>query len=407
MRIGLAVTEFPSASQTFVLDQACGLRDRGHHIDLHALKSGRLNRPHAGIERYRLLKSTYLPPAQAAGLRQALALLRSHAHAMLLHPLLSLHFLLNRSGYRLERLRLCISWFTRGRSYDLIHAHSGYNGMRLLPLYEAGYLRAPLVVTFHGHDVHAFLQHRPPNHYTPLFERASALVVCSDFMRRRLLELGAPVEKLQLIPNGIDLQQIPLRTASGPESKPLQLISIGRLVPFKGLQVLLAALALPSLRAIDLKLHIVGDGPLKAELLAQAEAAGLRQRVVFHGACAREQVLSLLSASDLYLAPAIVDEHGNTETQGVALLEAMACGLPVIASDVGGIPETVGAAAALVRPADPEALAKAIATWAASPDSDAGERGRQRVAGLYCATGWINALQTLYDRLVTPVATYN
>jgi len=261
------------------------------------------------------------------------------------------------------------------------------------------------VVTFHGHDVHAFLRTRPPDFYAPLFARAAALVVCSAFMRERLLALGAPAGKLHLIPNGIDLAGIPFRAPEAEQRATLQLLTIGRLVPFKGVQHLLAALALPALRDLDLQLHIVGDGPLKGALLAQAEATGLSTKVIFHGACPREKVLALMAECDLYLAPAIVDAEGNTETQGVALIEAMASGLPVIASAVGGIPETIGdAAVALVPPAEPAALATVIAGWASDRTAAAtfSRRGRQRVEQHYSATRWLDRLLALYDSIRQP-----
>ena len=402
MRIALAITEFPSASQTFVLDHAVGLIERGHALSLHPLKVGKPAAAHADIERLSLMQQLRpAPPAlPAKPSARWKVLLHPAWHAVLRHPVLAARFLLDRGGHRLERLRRCLSFWDEAASLDLVHAHSGYNGLRLLPLYESGHLSAPLVVTFHGHDVHAFLRGRSLDFYAPLFARAAALVVCSAFMRERLLALGAPAEKLHLIPNGIDLAQISFQPRDARHHGTLQLLTIGRLVPFKGTRHLLAALALPALRDLDLKLHIVGDGPLKAALLAQAEAAGLGAKVVFHGACPRENVLALMGECDLYVAPAIVDAEGNTETQGVALIEAMASGLPVMASAVGGIAETLGdAALALLAPAEPQALAAAIARWAGDPAAAVtqGLRGRARAEQHYSARRWLDRLLALYD----------
>lgn len=402
MRIALSVTEFPAVSQTFVLDHAVGLIARGHEVELHALWPGSMQALHADVERLGLMARVRYAPPRLAGtgaLRRLLALLRHCGLGLLTEPRLALHLLRARGASRYEQISGAFSFFPSRNRYDLIHAHSGQNGVRLLPLYAAGHLSAPLLVTFHGHDVHALLLSRPPDFYEALFARASALVVCSALMRQRLLALGAPEQKLHLIPNGIDVRQIAFRIRSMPPTSRVQLLTIGRLVPFKGVQHLLSALALPALRALDLHLHIVGDGPLKAVLQAQAEAAGLAQRVTFHGACPREQVLPLIEASDLYLAPAIVDAEGNTETQGVALLEAMASGLPVIASAVGGIPETLGtASAALVPPGDVEALAAAVQDLLLRPESWAalGHAGRERVERHYDRQVWIDRLEALY-----------
>ncbi len=407
MRIALAVTEFPAVSQTFVLDHAVGLIERGHAVELHALWPGSMQALHADIERLGLMAlAHYAPPrlAGAGGTRRLLALLRHCGLGLLRQPRLALRLLRARGASRYEQITGAYSfWHCRDR-YDLIHAHSGQNGVRLLPLYAAGHLSTPLVVTFHGHDVHGYLRGQPKDFYQPLFAQAAALVVCSTFMRQRLLQLGAPADKLHVIPNGIEATHIPYRPRQRRATGSLQLLTIGRLVPFKGIEHLLTALALPVMQSLDFHLHVVGDGPLRAALQAQARAAGLDGRVIFHGACPREQVLALLDDSDLYVAPAVVDAEGNTETQGVALLEAMASGLPVIASTVGGIPETLGtAAAALVPAADPAALASAIAAWATGEDAGAAcsRRGRAHIENNYPAASWLAALEALYSEVTT------
>ena len=405
MRVALSVTEFPAVSQTFVLDHAVGLIERGHVVDLHALRPGSAAALHAEVERYGLMARThYAPPpsARASASSRILALLRHCGTGFLAHPRLALALLRQRSVSRYEHILRCFSFWDPRRRYELIHAHSGQNGVRLLPLYAAGHLKAPLVVTFHGHDVHGYLRDRPRDFYRPLFAQASALVVCSGFMRERLVQLGAPPDKLHVIPNGIAAPAVVYQPRRWSGSGRLKLLTIGRLVPFKGLTHLLAALSLPAVRHVDFELHIVGDGPLRESL--QAQAAALGERVIFHGACPRDQVLALLGQSDLYLAPAVVDEEGNTETQGVALLEAMAGGLPVIASAVGGIPETLGdAAVALVPPGAPQALADAIAAWSAGGDPNArcSQRGRARIENYYQAQAWISRLEALYSAATT------
>ena len=405
MRIALAVTEFPSASQTFVMDHACALIGQGHDVQLHALKVGSLRKTHASIEKFRLLHRSRYAPAQSQKsrpVRNFLWLLHRGWRDLLLHPVLTAKFLRNGGGYRVERLRRCLSLWADGPHYDLIHAHSGYNGERLLPLYEAGHLRAPLVVTFHGHDVFGYLQARLPTHYQALFARAAALIVCSDFMRKRLLELGAPPHKLQVIPNPVQADQIPYRIPGSALNRCLQLLTIGRLVPFKGLRYLIEALAQPALSGLHFQLHVVGEGPLREALTRQVLECGLSNKVVFHGACSHEQVLLLISHSDLYIAPVIIDVAGNTETQGVALLEAMASGLPVIASAVGAIPETLGnCAAALVPPGDSAALAKAIEIWAANLTAHqvVSRNSRLRVENVYAPALWLKSLEALYDQV--------
>ena len=402
MRVALSVTEFPAVSQTFVLDHAVGLLRRGHAVEIHALKRGSATAAHAEIESLGLGNhSHYAPvlPTVRSRAGSAVALLRHFGPGLIARPRLALSLVRSRGESRMNLLQGSHSFWARGGTVDLVHAHSGQNGRRLLPLYAAGLLRAPLVVTFHGHDVHGHLHGRAPDYYQSLFAQAAALVVCSEFMRERLRDLGAPAAKLSLIPNGIDPASIPYQPRPAAPGR-RTLLSIGRLVPFKGLENLIAALAHPALRGTDLHLQIVGDGPLRERLQAQVSELGLAGRVDFLGARNRDAVQALLASADLYVAPAVIDAEGNTETQGVALLEAMASGLPVIASAVGGIPETLGdAAAALVKPGDPPALAEAIARWLRGELAPDDGRGRRRVERHFGREAWLDTLESLYARI--------
>lgn len=395
MRLALAVSEFPSASQTFVLDHAIGLMERGHAVELHAEARGRqmhLSDALVSKVRYSPRRVKASPAIELAGL-----LLRQWRQWGQ-HPRTTWR-VLQTGGGRAERLRHCLTLMAGGKRYDVVHAHSGYNGQRLLPLYSAGYLSAPLVVTFHGHDVHAYLESKSRDHYQVLFQRAAALVVCSELMERRLCALGAPESKLHRIPNGISLKQLPCVLRDPPQRRPLRWLAVGRLVPFKGFDLLLSALGLPVWRQREWRLDLIGDGPERAALMAQAGQLGIADRVVFHGSASREVVRAHLQSSDAFVSPVIVDARGNTETQGVAVLEAMASGIPIIASDAGALPETLGGTAvALVPTGRPEQLAMAMVDCWSDPRRlrQQVEAARRRIEQHYSASTWLDRLEQLY-----------
>lgn len=404
MRLAIAVTEYPAASQTFVLDHVAGLLERGHAVDVHALRRPRQSV--IDLARDPLLGRAPLlvtPTRPVPKLARRLDALRRLSLPALLQPRRALRLMRGAGdGTPLDRLYDALTLWRQAAQYGLLHAHSGQNGRRLLPLLDAARLRTPLVVTFHGHDVHGHLRNKPADYYRALFARADALVVCSGFMRERLLALGAPAAKLRLIPNPVDAGRFPWRERGPVTGRPVELLSVGRLVPFKGTAVLLQALARPELRALDWRLQLVGDGPLRAALEQQVQDSGLSERVIFHGAQPRERVLPLLAQADLYLAPVVIDAEGNTETQGVALLEAMAAGLPVLASAVGGIPETLSDAAAALLPAgDADALAAAIRDHLQQPGhwAERSRAGRERVMAHYQTAHWLDQLEALYQSL--------
>jgi glycosyltransferase involved in cell wall biosynthesis len=158
----------------------------------------------------------------------------------------------------------------------------------------------------------------------------------------------------------------------------------GRLVHKKGLDVALDAFATldPATRATA-RLVIFGYGDLDATLKEQAAALGLAERVLFTGKVARERIPAFFGAADLFLLPSVHDHAGNVDGLPNTLLEAMACGLPIVASDVVGVPLVIddGVHGLLAPERDPAALARAIGVLLHDPARAAalGQAARARV----------------------------
>jgi len=212
-------------------------------------------------------------------------------------------------------------------------------------------------------------------------------------------EVGIPQSKAVVIPNGIDLcdfERLPdkqqVRVELGLSSDQVLVGTVARLDPVKRLDVLLQAMK--SLR--DVYAVIVGDGPEQARLRALAKRAGLAGRVYFAGQ--QEDVLPWLAALDVFVL------SSDWEGMPNAVLEAMAAGLPVVATAVGGVPEEVvdGVTGLLVPPRDPDALAQAIAHLLRDPDlrRTMGRAGRERVARYFTAERVVQRTQALYEHLL-------
>jgi glycosyltransferase involved in cell wall biosynthesis len=263
----------------------------------------------------------------------------------------------------------------------VVHAHFGWNGLTALP--AARDRQVPLVVGLHGYDVTVYPRYgfSPPENleaaggggervYEELFDEAS-VIVTSRYLERRLRDLGygQPVE---VIPSGIRLDRFPFR---GPRPDPVdcRLLFVGRLVPYKGLDVLVRALA--ALRpAVDpLHLDVVGDGPVRQPAERLAEQLGVADLVRFHGALPQSGVRRAFEQSDVLVAPSRTTPAGQAEALGNAIKEALAVGLQVVASRNGGIPEVTPPEhrPELISEGDHEALAARIEElW--------GDRGRWR-----------------------------
>jgi sugar transferase (PEP-CTERM/EpsH1 system associated) len=178
-----------------------------------------------------------------------------------------------------------------------------------------------------------------------------------------------PAAKLSVIHNGIDVEQFSADRVPRPQSGG-RAISVGRLDPIKDQGTLLRAVRLVVDRMPDFRLDMVGDGPSRPELEALRETLGLADHVLFHGY--QEDVRPLLVAADVFLLSSI------SEGVSIALLEAMACGLPAVATDVGGNREVIvpGECGCLVPAGSPEALASGMLSVLA----DAGSFERMRHA---------------------------
>ena len=187
-----------------------------------------------------------------------------------------------------------------------------------------------------------------------------------------------------------------LRTALGYEAADVVFVYAGRLVGWKGLRYAIEALANPVLERAPVKLLVIGAGETRAELAAQAAGLGVAHRVRFHDPLAHDELPRYYAAFDAGVFPSIGDE-----AFGITIAEAMACGKPVIASHVGGIPEVVGnegTAGILVAPGASGEIAAAMAALAARPElrERLGAAARARIASNFT---WERAAQRLLDCL--------
>jgi glycosyltransferase involved in cell wall biosynthesis len=140
------------------------------------------------------------------------------------------------------------------------------------------------------------------------------------------------------------------------------ILFVGRLIDWKGTAYLIKAMPETLQRFPTAKALIIGSGPQKDELVGLAETLALQEHVIFIDEVPQEELVAFYSMADIFVLPSIVNENGETEGLGVVLLEAMACGLPVIASNVGGIPDIIkdGETGLLVRQKDARSLSDQI-----------------------------------------------
>lgn len=215
--------------------------------------------------------------------------------------------------------------------------------------------------------------------------RADGAIAGTQEAGQRLREAGFP-GPIALIPQlGVDPERFyPSRNDSLRQKLGLLAFTIGyigRFVPEKGLWVLLDAL---SFLQGDWQCLLVGEGPIREEWLYQAQKRGIKERVFWVPTVPHTEIPAYINAMDVLVLPSLTTPRWK-EQFGHVLIEAMACGVPVIGSDSGAIPEVIGDAGLIVPEGDPRALAQAIDSLRASDSRRAalGQRGRKRVLALY------------------------
>jgi colanic acid/amylovoran biosynthesis glycosyltransferase len=412
MRIAFFVSAFPLLSETFVLNQVTGLLDRGHQVDIWANRPGGEKLAHAEVERYRLAERTFLhghaPESMPRnrGQRWPLALRKVAAKPRLL-PLLLCSVNVKRFGRFGGGLSLffaAAAFAGRDTHYDVVHCHFGPNGVLAADLKSLGVLTAPIVTTFHGMDMSQDLD-RDGHRYRHLFARGDLFLPISDTWRRKLLTLGAPVERTLVHHMGIDPSRFQINPSRPPELPP-RLLTVARLAEKKGVEYALRAVAQVVHRVPELQYRIVGDGPLREPLRRLATELGIAEQVTFLGARTQAEVADLMGTSDIFLLPSVTDAKGDQEGIPVVLMEAMARGLPVLSTKHSGIPELVhdGINGYLVAERDVEALTARLGVLLQMADLGRclGEAGRREVEEYFHIDRLNERLLELFERLRRP-----
>jgi colanic acid/amylovoran biosynthesis glycosyltransferase len=242
----------------------------------------------------------------------------------------------------------------------VLHIYFGHIGVHLLPFLELEH-RTPVVVSFHGADAQIDFD-RPvfKDAMQRVFSLASHLLVRSESLGERLISHGAPKEKIRLHRTGLPLGEIAFCQRETPADGAWNVLQACRLIPKKGLLTSLRAFARFAERWPKATFTIAGSGPMLDELKQIAASLGIAGKMRFVGFIPQSQLRVLELESHFFLHPSELGPDGDQEGVPNAMLEAMASGLPVLATRHGGIPEAVehGVSALLVAERDSVALAR-------------------------------------------------
>jgi colanic acid/amylovoran biosynthesis glycosyltransferase len=361
--VAYVMSRFPKLTETFVLDEILALEELGIHVELFPLLRQREPVVH--------------PEAEALAAR-------AHYEPFLSLPILvsQLHYLVRRPrAYFGALLALAIrtlgsrNYFVGGlavfpkvvhaarcmeaKGVDHVHCHfanhpaaAGFVIHRLTGI--------PFSFTAHGSDLH-----RDRHMLREKVDEAAVVVTISDYNRRLILdECGEGyADKVVVVRCGVDTQLFRASASRRlPLAGPLRLVCVASFDEVKGQQYLVEACRLLLDWGIEVECRLVGDGPRRAYVARCISRLGLDSRVRFEGRKTRREVADVLVDADVAVCPSVLTPLGDREGIPVALMEAMASGVPVVASDISGIPELVEheRTGLLVPPGDAGALAEAL-----------------------------------------------
>jgi glycosyltransferase involved in cell wall biosynthesis len=358
-KVAYIMSRFPHLPETFILREMIAVECLGWQVALYPLVVQQQAVVHAEAQPWleRANRIAWISPeVLAANLR---ALVRAPGRYLgawartLWENGTSLNFLVR--AVAILPKAVCMGERMRAEGIDHIHAH--YATHPALAAWVIHRLTGiPYSVTVHAHDI--FVDKAM---LTTKLSSAAFIDAISGY-NKEYLSLNCSnnlTPKTQVIHCGIEPG---LYHPRRDRQDRFTILSIGSLQPYKGQEVLIEACRLLAGRGLDFVCRIVGDGELRSDLQAQIAAAGLTGRVELAGPRTQQEVAGLLEAADCYVQPSVITPSGKMEGIPVALMEALACELPCVASRLSGIPELIrdGETGLLVEPRNPAALAEAI-----------------------------------------------
>lgn len=311
---------------------------------------------------------------------------------------------LRRFGGYLYMISLFWHLWRRRADYDILHVH-GLNYHTAVAVLAARWFHRKTVVKLansgQASDIHKMRigQQLPLSRFLlPLALQSDRFVATNHVIVEELISAGVPADRIVQLPNGVETDSIPVKVDYALHD-PVRLIFVGRLHEQKGLETLLAAFQILLRRypKRNLRLQLLGDGPLRNDLAALSEQTGIALQVDFLGMTA--QVFEHLQQADIFILPSRAEGLSN------ALLEAMACGLPVLVSDItantdviedkqNGLTFTKG---------DPESLANAVTSLLEQTAlrEQLGRAARQTIESRYSLDFIAERYIALYNDMLT------
>jgi colanic acid/amylovoran biosynthesis glycosyltransferase len=344
---------FPSFGQTFCYREVAELGRQGIVPPIFSIRKPK-DEPPQDWDEHTIKRVRYLPEE-----KELLDDVRRASKRGKLTP--AIGSTIDEWGRRTDFLRLYQAVYIglRLQEMEVDHIHAHFAGMAARTAFWIDkFFRIPFSFTTHANDIFA------PQDFAigldKLVDAARLIVTETDYAAQFLRErFPDRADRIHRIYNGLNLADFGRADFS---SRPPSIIAAGRLIPKKGFADLIRTCGLLAKRGKLFRCEIIGEGPLENELRAQIDELCLQNNVVLTGAKPQTQLRRRLAAANVFVLPSVIDPDGGMDNLPTVIMEAMAIGLPVVSTNIGGIPEMVieNETGFLLQPGDAPAMADAI-----------------------------------------------
>jgi colanic acid/amylovoran biosynthesis glycosyltransferase len=307
---------------------------------------------------------------------------------------------------RFATLPFQLAFYSQFKDVSVFHIEFATAGIALAKMKAIGLVKGDLITTFHGYDAHfedEFELQTLKKRYQVLLKNSKYVTVNTPYLANQVKLILEPhrSDMIKVIPMGIDLSFFkPKQHKDITVKTTVRLISVGRLIAFKGFEFALQSVKKIIDKGHDVTYTLVGEGEESAKLSQMIIDLDLEDKVFMVGVKNQKEIKALFETHDIFLMSSVTDSTKRAETQGVVTAEAQAMGLPVVAFNSGGVPYTIleGKTGFLVAEKDVTAYAEAIIILLESPNryKDMSTSAKQFVSNNFCSTTLATPFFELY-----------
>ena len=401
--IAIAVSKFPNFVQTYILSLITSLNDANIKTTIIANEAGKADCLPPDFNKHNLLKNTiYVDTEHKNLLKEILTIPIFNAQYRKSAKKLLTSTLTLKYGWRYHIKTFARIKTLAFRDFNIVHSHNltiSYDYLFLKELFSI-----PIITTFHGKEP-VSSKNIDNEKVKILFEIGDVFLVNTQYAKNQLIDMGCPQKKIETIPQGTNLDDFSFTQREiSPQSK-IILLTVGRLSIEKGHHIAIRAISELTRSFPTLEYHIIGEGSERNNLESLISKKQLETKIILHGMVTSDELTNHYAKAHIFILPSIdLCDGYHVETQGVVLQEAQASGIPVIASQTGGIPDVIRnyGTGLLYKESDHHELAEKIKTLINDPElyQKISHSGRLDVEERFNITQVCKQIKFIYEKLL-------